>query len=712
MQQVLWKQRLYPVLGAFLGLLLVRLFFALYNSPAEPVDFSAILQAYLHGIRFDLATLPVILLPGFLIALAGFVLATILRKREDLSTSISHWTIRTEMAIHLLFGAFLIGLALSSAYNYSFNGRHLGWEFSAYFNDLPMLARSSIKQSPFFSILLMSLVTAFVTLAFWLPSRIKRQNLTIRPVAELGHIFLWLILLLIAGRGGFQASPIRTADALKTGNAYLDQLSLNGVFTVSRDLSDRDQFRPVVEREQAVQVVRDLLDEPGEFISEDYPLLRYMRPRSLQPGAFATKPSAPLLREQSATIETGAPAVPDLHGAEKRRPNIVLLILESGSASLLERNGGDPQILPFLNSLVSRSVYFDRFFASGGRSANGIFAMFAGLPDRAGRTILRSSQIQNRFGGLARLLKRNGYRTSFYHGGDAAFDNLDRVLPELGFDVVIGQEELGNLIQDKPTSTIGFDDRQVLTAFLEHLDAQAAREGPFFGAFFSQSTHHPFSIPENHQKKLRENPTTAHLQSFFAAARFMDDSIKEFLEQVKKRPYFKNTIFVIVADHSHHAGLNYLQDRHIPLFIYAPHFWEPELRTDIASQLDLLPTILALASGDQLYSSMGRDLTSDFKGNDAQPFAFFAGGSDTDIIGWIESNRILFKHFFIEQGVLLPSVEPLEPDNLAAKEPETYEEYLLKAQIFYQLARTLEKENSIWPDSVQLENIYRSAKTR
>lgn len=706
MSLTLWQRRLILFFSSVFGLLLLRFFFLVYNAPSPAPPAADIFLAFLGGLRFDLATVPLILLPGFLIAIFGLILAWIVpSKSRNFRSSILDWTFRIELGFHLVYGAFLVGLGLSSVYNYRFNGRHLGWEFSAYMSDLPMLARSSLDQSLFFSLFLILLVVVFLILAFWLPARIKaRKDLSVGR--ELFHLFIWLLIFLILGRGGFQTSPIRTADALQTGNAYLDQLSLNGLFTVSRDLSDRDQFRPVVERDVAVSVVRSLLDERDAFLSSDYPLLRFMQPREIGRPDFSTIPV------QSARPDTNRLPDANTSPGQENPPNIVLLILESGSASLLSRNGGDPGILPFLNDLVNRSVYFDRFYASGGRSANGIFSMFAGLPDRAGRTILRSSQIQNRFGGLARLLKGNGYRTSFYHGGDAAFDNLDRVLPELGFDVVYGQDSLSRVIEEKPTSTIGFDDQQVLKAFEQHLRDQSEKNGPFFAAYFSQSTHHPFSIPADFETMLSKQADTAQLNGFFAAAHFMDQSLKRFFEELEASSFFNNTVFIIVADHSHHAGLNYLQDRHIPLFIYAPGYWKPQIRKDIASQLDLLPTILAISGGNQIYASMGRDLSRSFKGNNGKPFAFFAGGSDTDIIGWVESDRILFKHFFIEQGVLLPTIAPLNTENLANIESKLYEDYLKKAQIFYQLARTLEKENSIWPDSVQLENIYRSVKTR
>lgn len=688
LSQIQWKKRLVLFVAVFAVLLLLRIIFVFYNLPPTH-DAGDIAIAYLRGLRFDLATIPLFLTPGVLLSMILLILLSVSGRfvKAETRDRLCTVALRLEFTVHLLWSTFLIALALSSIYNYSFNGKHVGWEFSAYLVDLPMLARASIDQSPVFSFLMIGLVAFMIALAFWLPGKLKY---VLSPAFELAHVFLWILVLVVMFRGGFQESPIRTADALKTGDPFLDQLSLNGVFTVSRDLSDREQFRPVVDPATAIEYTRSLLDRRQAFLSQEFPLLRFMEPRRLATGEFRTIPDP---------VKAGL--------ADLERPNIVILILESASASLLARHGGDPNYMPFLNRISRESIYFERFFASGGRSANGIFSMFAGIPDRAGRTILRSSQMQNRFGGLGMLLKENGYTTSFYHGGDASFDNLDRALPRLGFDLVIGQDELEEITGEKPTSPIGYDDARVLQHFSEALNGQ---QEPFLAVFFSQSTHHPFSVPSDYSSNM---PAGAReLKGFFAAARFMDHSVERFFQSISNKPYFTNTIFVIVADHSHHAGLNYLEDRHIPLMIYAPGRWAPEVRTDIASQLDLLPTILALSGGGQIYSGMGRDLTSEFQGNGGKPFAFFAGGSDTDIIGWIEEDRILFKHFFLDPGVLLPALEPVSMENLAGKEPDVYTEYLKNSRIFYQLARTLEKENSIWPDSVQLENIYRSVKTR
>ena len=286
----LCQRRLILFFSSVFGLLLLRFFFLVYNAPSPAPPAADIFLAFLRGLRFDLATVPLILLPGFLIAIFGLILAWIVpSKSRSFRSSILDWTFRIELGFHLVYGAFLVGLGLSSAYNYRFNGRHLGWEFSAYMSDLPMLARSSLDQSLFFSLFLILLVVVFLILAFWLPARIKaRKDLSVGR--ELFHLFIWLLIFLILGRGGFQTSPIRTADALQTGNAYLDQLSLNGLFTVSRDLSDRDQFRPVVERDVAVSVVRSLLDERDAFLSSDYPLLRVMQPREIGRPDFSTIP--------------------------------------------------------------------------------------------------------------------------------------------------------------------------------------------------------------------------------------------------------------------------------------------------------------------------------------------------------------------------------------------------------------------------------------
>ncbi|HBS07058.1 MAG TPA: hypothetical protein DEA96_18950, partial [Leptospiraceae bacterium] len=315
MSATLWQRRICYFLLAFAGLLCLRVFFLIYNDPSSPVSAGDTTMAFLRGLRFDLATVPLILLPGMIAAFTGMLVALVLTRKPGMKRTAIRWSIGLETSIHLLGSAFLTGLGLSSAYNYRFNGRHLGWEFSAYMTDLPMLARSSLDQSLVFSLLLILVVVLLIGLAFWLPIRLDRK-IEVKPGREILHISVWILLFLVIGRGGFQTSPIRTADALVTGNAYLDQLSLNGIFTVSRDLGDRDQFRPVVDREVAVDVVRTMLDGSDAFISQEFPLLRYMEPRQLGDSPFSTRLAG--AGQKPGTTVPG-------------RPNIVLLILESGS---------------------------------------------------------------------------------------------------------------------------------------------------------------------------------------------------------------------------------------------------------------------------------------------------------------------------------------------------------------------------------------------
>ena len=619
---------------------------------------------FILGLRFDIATLPVLVAPLLVIwpALSYFM---------EFSRGIR---VALRSAIFLLFPLFVWGQlsVLAGSIYFAFNQKLPGWEYYAYINDLPLLVRGVFGRQPL-------LATAAVAAAVGVPVvgfllifgrwSLLPDPLRTRPSGNSGKnrpsagkalrmaaaTLFSLGLAVVALRGGWQQSPLRAADALRTGDAALDALPLNTVYTALQDFSDRTEFRRFYERDHNIRFVQTLIGDPADFTRPDYPLVRRMPAR--RPFALD-------------------------------RPNVVLVIMESFSAALLGPYGGDPALTPEFNRLSRRGLLFRRFFAAGGRSANGIFCMLAGIPDRAGRTILRSPQISIRLGGIGRLLRRKGYDTFFHHGGDLAFDNLDRVLPHLGFARPVGLKEMAASGCCRMKNVWGYDDSETMGVFLQRMEH--ARD-PFFGVVFTLNTHHPFAVPPEFPRKFSGRPQA----DFLNALHYSDHVLGRFLAEASRRPFFANTVFLITGDHPHHTGLDYLDDRMVPLLIYMPGRIPAGLRDDVASQLDLLPTILALSGGNSEYASMGRDLT---RPGGRDPFAFFAGGSGTNVIGWIQGDRIFSEWLVGSVRGMYTSRRPLTMRNLLNSEPDRAAQLRMRTLHFHQFARTIERENRVWPD--------------
>ena len=369
-----------------LGILIFhRLLFILLHWPqdTQAPDLLAVLDQFWFGIAYDFATLPLVVLP-LILALPLYALGHSGVNRALRWLEYAQWVYLCALNLTLL----------ASTYNFTFNDKHLGWEFTAYIVDLGTLLGGISERSPLllagWALLLPALIGGGI---WWLSRRppapvAAAQSDSGTAKQSAGHssgrrrllpglaggYLLLLVFLVLSVRGGFQESPLRSPDAIRYGTSYLNTIPLNGIFTISRDFQDSSDFLKFFDQAENTAYVQRLLDTPEAFVSRDYPLVRRMPPR--------------------ATL---------LPGGEKA-PNLVLIILESFTAKYLTVHGGNPEIAPEFHRLMKAGRYYERFMASGGRSANGIFCMMAGLPDRANRTILRSNESSNRMGGLAKLL--------------------------------------------------------------------------------------------------------------------------------------------------------------------------------------------------------------------------------------------------------------------------------------------------------------------
>jgi len=296
----------------------------------------------------------------------------------------------------------------------------------------------------------------------------------------------------------------------------------------------------------------------------------------------------------------------------------------------------------------------------------------------------------NRFGGLPHLLGKRGYRTVFVHGGELRFDNLNRALPGLGFQESIGMRRMEKTGRYGDRRTWGYHDEASFDMLLRSL-ARKDDGRPVFAVIFTVNTHHPYAVP---RKEFRFFPSSLKESKFLNAYRYTDHALGKFMKEAKTRPFFPNTFFLFVADHPHHAGLNYLEDRVVPFLLHAPGRVRPGVDSRISSQLDMLPTILALAGGDSWYAAMGRDLTSPPSGAE---FAFYAGGSGTNVVGWTDAERISVTPLSMDHTVLFTSRFPANMKDYAYTEKKRAREFREKALRFHQFARDLERENRIWP---------------
>ncbi|MCX7998533.1 MAG: LTA synthase family protein [Leptospiraceae bacterium] len=311
------------------------------------------------------------------------------------------------------------------------------------------------------------------------------------------------------------------------------------------------------------------------------------------------------------------------------KPNILLIILESWPAKYSNENFSafieGKEITPNFNTIKKEGLYFPRFFANGGRTSNGLVAILTGFPDRPGVSLIHTKYALNRFTPLGVLLKNAGYKTSFYYGGQLAFENIAPILKNWGFDDLYDYEffeKLGNFQK----GVWGYNDLDVYKQILEHIK-NSKEDSPQLIVCLTLSTHHPFQIPS---KEFEIFAPTDDENKFLNSLHYSDFALGEFLRSFKQLKFSENTIVFIVSDHTSHRKLNYYEDRNIPFLIYSPRWIAPNVNNKIGSQVDILPTILSLIDHEFYFSSIGNNLLSQKEG-----FAYIAFGN---IYGIAEKN--------------------------------------------------------------------------
>ena len=290
------------------------------------------------------------------------------------------------------------------------------------------------------------------------------------------------------------------------------------------------------------------------------------------------------------------------------RKNVVLITIESMSAEYLARYGCEDGITPNLDSLATHGLVFDSLYATGNRTVRGLEAVTLSLPPAAGESLVKRPQMQDFFS-VGKILQERGYKTSFIYGGDSYFDNMGTFFGACGYS-----------IEDKKTydkeaivfSNIwGTSDEDSYREAIGRFDASYAAGEPFFGHIMTISNHRPYTYPEG-RIQYDGNPMSRR-----AAVKYTDWAIGKFLADASTKPWFPETVFVILADHcASSAGKTSLplECYHIPAIIYSPGFVEPAAVDKVCSQIDLMPTLLSMLHFSYDSQFYGQDiLAPDFK---------------------------------------------------------------------------------------------------
>ncbi len=356
-----------------------------------------------------------------------------------------------------------------------------------------------------------------------------------------------------------------------TNNVYVNELQSNGMFKfytafMNSEL-DYNKFYVTIPEKQAISLRNKLYDSEGSY-----------------------------------NIQQIKDSLPEVH------KNIILITVESLSASFLKHYGNKDNITPNLDQLIDKSLVFNNLYATGNRTVRGLEAVTLCIPPSPGESIIKRPDNSNLFS-TGKILKDKGYIVQYLYGGDSYFDNMKTFFSGNGYEII----DKKDFSKDEITfSNIwGVCDEDMFTKALKIFDSNVQTGKPFFGHIMSVSNHRPFTYPEG------KIDIPGNSKSRDGGVKYTDYAIGKFIKDAEKKPWFNNTIFVIIADHcASSAGKTEipLDNYHIPALIYAPGYIQPKQVNTLASQIDIMPTVFGLLHFSYASQFYGKNiLSSDFK---------------------------------------------------------------------------------------------------
>jgi phosphoglycerol transferase MdoB-like AlkP superfamily enzyme len=281
---------------------------------------------------------------------------------------------------------------------------------------------------------------------------------------------------------------------------------------------------------------------------------------------------------------------------------VVLISVESFSGDYLKRFGNKENITPYLDSLIPHSLWFEQFYASGTRTVRGLEAISMGIPPTPGQSIVRRPDNDDMFT-MGSVLKTKGYDVHYIYGGNSFFDNMGKFFSNSSYTVLDERDIPDSLIH--LTTAWGADDEATFDYTLQQCDKSFESGKLFFNHIMTVSNHRPYTYP---QGRIDISP---EYQSVQGAVKYTDFAINKFIKNAQKKPWFNNTMFVIVSDHcAKSAGKTDLPVNryHIPCLIYGPRLVTPSIENRLVSQIDLAPTILGLMNMNYSSRFLGYDV--------------------------------------------------------------------------------------------------------
>lgn len=594
------RQRILIVLRLFLfwiGLqFFLRLAFILYELwGGLSCGWRLSLQALWQGLAMDFSLLGYVFLSLFTLWAILLTLRLLRRKRAGIFSA-ERITILT---VSTLFAGLSIAIAIADLEIYRNWHSHIDLTPLLYISNLS----ESLGSIPWYLTAgLLLFIAGLIACAYFIHTRWiwKSHHSPIRaawyePVLAL----LFAVCMLIPIRGGFDVATMSVSRVAFSSNAFANHIAINATWNFMRELTEVQysftHYDPFLSDAEMEERYKNIMQE-----SDVYPrLLRC------------------------------------------KRPNIIILLMESQSAKFSQLLGRD-SCTPHLDSVARTGVLFSRMYAASTRSDKGVVATLAGYPAQGKKSIIKFVRKLEKLSFFPRVLDSVGYRsTAFYYGGNAEFVNFRTCAYLAGFARIVEQRDFPRELRGEKW---GVHDEYVYPRLLAECDTA---QMPFCKMYFTLSNHEPFDLPNR--------PVDASLpeeQRIRRTARYADSCMNRFLEEARVRPWWDSTLVVILADHGHRYPGN--SENEDPVRYHIPMVWTggalrqnfDTVIANVTSQTDLAALLLAQLGLPHSSFPFSRNTLAQ-KHTGAMVVYNHGFGWLTDSMGFIydfDAKRILWQH--------------------------------------------------------------------
>ena len=471
-------------------MMFIRFAFSLYQySQTSLLSFGEIILSFIYGLYHDIS------ITGYILMLTGLIL----------SFSITLPGKKLKLTFQILYGLLMfvsLTIAVPNLELFRNWGFHVDGTIFSYLKT-PKEAVASTVASTF--ILILGIYIAMFTISFKLFNRFLIKRLDAITPSKLKFFPIMLLItasMIIPIRGGLGIAPMNVGFVYHSSNTYANLLSVNPIWNFSYSLKKLNKNKRI------------------KLISDEEAQSRF--------------------KEMLATQNIDQDSL-----LTSKSPNIVLIVLESFTSALIEELGGEKGVTPNFKTLSDEGILFTHFYGIGDRTKIGLVGVLSGFPSLPQKPVIQYQSKVQKLPSLCKSLKKEGYNSKFYYGGDLHFASMNSYLSNIGFDNTVSLDDFPSELN---TSKWGVHD-EFLFDRMYH-DIKLEKE-PFFKACLTLSSHEPFKVP---MKTVIQGTDENSL--FMNAANYTDKCLGEFIAKLKKLPSWDNTLVILVADH----GVRHVRD--------------------------------------------------------------------------------------------------------------------------------------------------------